>query len=273
MRGAPRTRGGGQPQRQTPIITLVAEQAMAQAAAADGAAAGGRRTTRRGGDVGPLHGLPIAHKDFSLTEGHSYDAGLKIMAEFVPDEDAPVVARVKAAGAITIGKTKTPEFGAGSQTYNDVFGETRNPYDLSKTCGRQFGRRGRRAGDGHGANRRRYRHRRVAAQPRQLLQRGRLPHNARPRWQRPLVDARCCGANGPDRRGCRPVAFSCRQASTRVRRSPSTLTPLTIGSRSMATSVALRVAWSRDLGGLPVDPRVSAVLEAQRQTLVEPAAK
>ncbi|HXU25384.1 MAG TPA: amidase family protein, partial [Tepidiformaceae bacterium] len=104
------------------IVTLVAERAMEAAATAD-------EVIARGGEAGPLHGLPIAHKDLFATKGIRTTQGSKIMADFVPDEDSPVVARVKAAGAITIGKTNTPEFGAGSQTYNDVFGETRNPYD------------------------------------------------------------------------------------------------------------------------------------------------
>ncbi len=107
------------------IVTLLPDEAMAQSRAADEALA-------RGEDVGPLHGLPIAHKDLVLTKGIRTTFGSPIFADFVPDRDALIIERLKRAGAITIGKTNAPEFGAGSQTFNPVFGATRNPYDLSK---------------------------------------------------------------------------------------------------------------------------------------------
>src|SRR5207248_3125299 len=65
--------------------------------------------------------------------------GSPIYRHHLPDQDGLIVERLRAAGAITIGKTNTPEFGAGSQTYNEVFGETLNPYDLTKTCGGSSG--------------------------------------------------------------------------------------------------------------------------------------
>jgi amidase len=114
------------------IVTLVAERAMEDARRADDAFA-------RGEDVGPLHGLPVAHKDMVLTKGIRTTFGSPILRNFVPDQDALIVERLRRAGAITIGKTNTPEFGAGSQTYNPVFGETLNPYDLGKTCGGSSG--------------------------------------------------------------------------------------------------------------------------------------
>src|SRR5438876_7618376 len=114
------------------IITLLSERAMAGARAADEALA-------HGAAVGPLHGLPIAHKDLILTQGIRTTYGSRIYADFVPDQDMLIVERMRAAGAITIGKTNTPEFGAGSQTFNDVFGATLNPYDLTKTCGGSSG--------------------------------------------------------------------------------------------------------------------------------------
>jgi len=88
-----------------------------------------------GDDVGPLHGLPVAHKDLAPTRGTRTTFGSLIYEDFVPDEDALIVERLRRAGAITVGKTNTPEFGAGSQTYNEVFGETLNLYDTTKTCG------------------------------------------------------------------------------------------------------------------------------------------
>ena len=84
-----------------------------------------------------------------------------------------MVERLRAAGAITIGKTNTPEFGAGSQTFNRVFGATRNPYDPSKTCGGSSGGRGRGAGHVHDADRRRQRHGGLVAQSGVVLQRRR----------------------------------------------------------------------------------------------------
>ena len=114
------------------ICTLVAERAMDEASRADEALAQGEMT-------GPLCGLPIAVKDLELTKGIRTTYGSPIYQDFVPDQDALFVQRLKAAGAIVIGKTNTPEFGAGSQTFNPIFGETRNPYDLTKTCGGSSG--------------------------------------------------------------------------------------------------------------------------------------
>ena len=93
-----------------------------------------------GGEVGgALLGLPIAVKDNALTKGIRTTYGSPIYQDFVPDSDELYVERFKAAGAIVIGKTNTPEFSAGSQTFNEIFGATRNPYDLSKTCGGSSG--------------------------------------------------------------------------------------------------------------------------------------
>lgn len=88
---------------------------------------------------GPLAGLPVAHKDLTATAGLLTTYGSPLFADHVPAEDSLLVARIKAAGALMIGKTNTPEFGAGSQTFNRVFGATRNPYDTSRTCGGSSG--------------------------------------------------------------------------------------------------------------------------------------
>jgi len=87
----------------------------------------------------PLHGLPIAHKDLVLTNGIRTTFGSPVFQDYVPDQDGLIVERLRNAGAITIGKTNTPEFGAGAQTFNAVFGETLNPYDLTMTCGGSSG--------------------------------------------------------------------------------------------------------------------------------------
>lgn len=114
------------------IVTLVADRAMADAARADDLVA-------KGGTVGPLHGLPVAHKDLVDTAGIRTTRGSRFYRDTVPARDALIVTRMRAAGAITVGKTNTPELGAGSQTFNEVFGATRNPYDLTRTCGGSSG--------------------------------------------------------------------------------------------------------------------------------------
>ncbi len=114
------------------IVTLAPEAALEAAAAVDEAHA-------RGLVMGPLHGLPVAHKDLVDTAGIRTTSGSPLYAYHVPDADALIVERIRTAGAVTIGKTNTPEFGAGSQTFNTVFGVTRNPYDLSRTVGGSSG--------------------------------------------------------------------------------------------------------------------------------------
>src|SRR5207302_1444292 len=114
------------------IVTLVAEMAADAAAKADEMQA--HKET-----LGPLHGLPVAHKDLLETRGIRTTFGSLLYKDYIPTEDDIVVERMRRAGAITIGKTNTPEFGAGSQTFNKVFGTTHNPYDLTKTCGGSSG--------------------------------------------------------------------------------------------------------------------------------------
>src|SRR5918995_7481617 len=118
------------------IVTLVPELAIRDARAADERLA---EALADGDGVGPLHGLPVAHKDLAPTRGIRTTFGSPIYEDFVPDEDALVVERLRRAGAVTVGKTNTPEFGAGSQTYNEVFGETLNPYDTTRTSGGSSG--------------------------------------------------------------------------------------------------------------------------------------
>ena len=126
-----------------------ADRAREPARQRDRDAAAGRRAARRSGRgrsaargrraAGALHGLPIAIKDLSLTRGLRTTFGSTLYRNFVPTSDELYVERVRRAGAIVIGKTNTPEFGAGSQTFNALFGATRNPYDLTKTCGGSSG--------------------------------------------------------------------------------------------------------------------------------------
>ena len=117
------------------ICTLDRDRARADARAADDLL----RNDPDAAAAKPLLGLPTAVKDLVLTKGIRTTFGSPIFANNVPDVDALIVERIRDAGAIVIGKTNTPEFGAGSQTFNQVFGKTRNPWDPSRTCGGSSG--------------------------------------------------------------------------------------------------------------------------------------
>ncbi len=114
------------------VVTRTFEAAMGRAADADEAIA-------RGNPVGLLHGLPVAHKDLAETAGVLTTYGSPLFATNIPDRDALVVQRMAQAGAISLGKTNVPEFGAGSHTVNPVFGATRNPYHLGRSAGGSSG--------------------------------------------------------------------------------------------------------------------------------------
>jgi amidase len=242
------------------IVTLVAEQALANADRADHALA-------RGDDVGPLHGIPVAHKDLTPTKGIRTTYGSLVFRDFVPDEDALIVERLSKAGAITIGKTNTPEFGAGSQTFNDVFGETLNPYDTTKTCGGSSGGAAvalacgmvpLAGGSDMGGSLR---------NPASFCNVvGLRPSPGRvPVWPAKSGWA-TLNVQGPMARTVQDAALM-----LSVLAGPDPRSPISINEPGSGFSNSLDrdfrgvvVAWSRDLGGLPVEPGVSAVIEAQR---------
>ncbi|MFF4739467.1 amidase [Streptomyces sp. NPDC001262] len=114
------------------VVTLAPEHARKAAARADAAIVRGVR-------LGPLHGLPVLHKDLAATAGIRTTQGSVIFKDDVPASNHLVVQRLVDAGTVTMGKTNTPEFGTGSQTCNQVFGATRNPYDTNTTCGGSSG--------------------------------------------------------------------------------------------------------------------------------------
>lgn len=114
------------------VVTLMPERALEEAGRAD-------RAMREGRSLGALHGLPIAHKDTHRTAGMRTTYGSRVYADLVPDDDELIVARLRAAGAISIGKTNVPEFAAGSHTFNEVFGLTRNPYAPDRSAGGSSG--------------------------------------------------------------------------------------------------------------------------------------
>ena len=244
------------------VCTLVAEQALQAAQDADARQA-------RGLPIGPLHGLPVGIKDLTDTQGIRTTQGSPIYADHVPDTDALVVARYKQAGAIVVGKTNTPEFGAGSQTFNPVFGATRNPYDLEKTCGGSSGGAGvalacgmmpiAQGSDFGGSLRNPAAWSNVVGFRNGV---GRVPV-----WPGGLgyTSLSVQGAMG---RTVRDVALQLSAIAGPDPRVPSALpfppdvfrAPLDRDMRGM------RVAWSRDLGRYPVDTVITQVCDAQRRT-------
>jgi len=113
--------------------TVAGEQALAAARRATAALG------KKGATLGALHGVPVSIKDLTPTKGIRTTWGSKIFEHHVPEADALVVERLKAAGAIVLGKTNTPEFGAGANTFNAVFGATRNPWNPALTSGGSTG--------------------------------------------------------------------------------------------------------------------------------------
>jgi amidase len=249
------------------IVTLLPERAMQEARAADERLA---EAIAYGEEVGPLHGLPVAHKDLTPTRGIRTTFGSPLYEDFVPEQDAIVVERLGRAGAVTVGKTNTPEFGAGSQTYNEVFGETLNPYDTTRTCGGSSG--GAAAalacgmvpiadGSDMGGSLRNPASFCNVVGFRPSI--GRVPGwPVQAAWS-PL------STDGPMARTARDVALMLGAIS-----GPDPRSPLAIpepGERFLGSLerdfTGTRVAWSRDLGGLPVEPGVRRVLEGQRHVL------
>jgi Asp-tRNA(Asn)/Glu-tRNA(Gln) amidotransferase A subunit family amidase len=114
------------------VVTTNFDQAMDIAKQAEAAVIAGN-------DLGPLHGLPVLIKDLAETKGLRTTFGSKCFADYVPQKDAIIVEKLKAAGAIVIGKTNTPEFGAGANTSNMVFGATGNPFNPAVTSGGSSG--------------------------------------------------------------------------------------------------------------------------------------
>jgi amidase len=202
-----------------------------------------------------------------LTKGIRTTFGSRIYADFVPDQDALIVERLRAAGAITVGKTNTPEFGAGSQTFNEVFGATRNPYDTTKTCGGSSGGAAVAVacgmlpiadGSDWGGS--------LRNPPNYCNVVGFRPSPGRvPSW--PTETAWfSMTVDGPVARTVADAALMLRAIAGPDRRSPiSIVEPGSLFARPLERDFrGTRIAWSRDLGGLPVDRRVTAAIESQR---------
>src|SRR5438309_7079035 len=243
------------------IVTLTAECALDDARAKDAALA-------RGEAPGPLFGLPVAHKDLVPTKGIRTTFGSPIYRVNVPAIDGLIIERLRAAGAVTLGKTNTPEFGAGSQTFNEVFGRTLNPYDVTKTCGGSSGGAAvalacgmvliADGSDTGGSLRNPAAFCNVV---------GLRPARGRvPAWPREAAWS-SLSVQGPMARTVADTALLLSAMAGPDPRSPIAITeagetfrrPLDRDFRGV------RIAWSRDLGGLPIDRRVTAALEPRRK--------
>lgn len=244
------------------IVTLTAEQAIKDAKRADERQAHGEQP-------GPLHGLPVAHKDLIETKGIRTTFGSTLFADYVPAEDAIIVERLRRAGAITVGKTNTPEFGAGSQTFNRLFGATLNPYGTAKTCGGSSGGSAVAlacgmvpiaTGSDMGGSLRN-----PAAFCGVVGLRpapGRVPAKAFGLAWSPLA------VEGPMARTVADIALM-----LSVIAGPDPRSPIAIDEPGVRFTAPLdrefqgvRVAWFRDLGGIPFDRRVLEAVNAQRKT-------
>ena len=242
------------------IVTLTAESAVAEAASAD-------KKTAANEAVGVLHGLPVAHKDLFLTKGVRTTFGSLAFKDFVPDVDSLPVERLKKAGAISLGKTNTPEFGAGSQTFNAVFGSTPNPYDLTKTCGGSSGGGAVALASGMisiadgtdlGGSLRN------PASFCNLV--GIRPSVGRvPSWPESL-GWYTMSVPGPMARTVQDVALAMAAMSGPDDRSPISLeAPGEMFLNPLARSFkGCKIAFSANLGGLPVEPEVAKVIESTR---------
>ncbi len=240
------------------IVTFLPEQALKEAKALD----------RKKGKKPLLAGLPIAYKDNVPTKGIRTTSGSPVYRDNVPAADHALVERLRAAGAITLGKTNLPEFAAGSHTFNPVFGVTRNPYDPSRSVGGSSGGAAAAVATGMlpfadggdlGASLRNPGNfcNVVGFRPSP----GRVPH-----W--PALNAwNTLSVLGPIARTVEDAAFLLSAMAGPDARAPVTISePGSIFARPLKRSFRkVRVAWTKDFGGLPVEPAVTEVLEKQRK--------
>ncbi len=225
---------------------------------------------RAGTALGPLHGLPVAFKDLQEVAGLPFTRGSPIYRDAVGAVDTILAERVRSAGAIPIAKTNVPEFGLGSHTYNPVWGTTRNPYDLTKSAGGSSGGAGAALATGMLA----------IADGSDLGGSLRNPANFNNVVAlRPTVGLVPTapdpfprlgfGVNGPMGRSADDVAFFLGVLAGSDPRDPGCepSDPTALGAPLTGhTGPPIRLAWSLDLGGLPVEPAVRTALEARRRT-------
>lgn len=244
------------------IVTLVPEMAAEAAKKAD-------EMQARKEPLGPLHGLPVAHKDLVETKGIRTTFGSLLFKDYVPTEDDLVVERLKRAGAVTIGKTNTPEFGAGSQTFNKVFGATHNPYDVTKTCGGSSGGAAvalacgmvpvADGSDTGGSLRNPAAFCNVVGFRPSV---GRVPAPKAPFAWSTLSTSGCLGRSVAD------LALGLSALAGPDPRAPLSIDePGAVFARPLGRDFkGVRVAWFKDLGGVPFDPRVREIVDGHRKT-------
>jgi amidase len=244
------------------VAKLDDEQCLALAEAAD-------QRRARGEPLGPLHGLPLAIKDTEPAVGFPFTRGSPIFRHDMPQEDSVLVARLRSAGALFIGKTNVPEFAMGSHTYNRVYGTTVNPYDLTRSAGGSSG--------GAAAA--------LAAGLLPLANGSDLGGSLRNPGNfnnvvgfRPTIGLiptapteipfGNLAVKGPLARSVEDVAFLTSIMAGADARDPACYpSDPAIFTRPLERDLKnTRVAWCPDLGGLPVDREVRAVLETQRAT-------
>ena len=245
------------------IVAILNEEAcLALADAAD-------RRLARGGVPGALHGVPWAFKDLEPAVGFPCTCGSPILRHERPAADSILVERLRLAGVVPIGKTNTPEFGMGSQTYNTVYGTTVNPYDLTKTAG----------GSSGGAAAAVACAMLPAADGSDLGGSLRNPGNFNNVVGfRPTVGLVPTAPNalpllgfavkGPIARSVPDAAYLLAAMAGADPRDPgcSPSDPGQFRGPLERSFKGVRVAWCPDLGALPLDRRVRSVLESQRRT-------
>jgi amidase len=244
------------------IVTLVPEMAMEAAAKADEMQA--QKQT-----LGRLHGLPVAHKDLLDTKGIRTTHGSPIYKDNIPTVDDLVVERMRRAGAIIVGKSNTPEFGSGSQTFNQVFGATHNPYDLSKTCGGSSGGAAvalacgmvpvASGSDSGGSLRNPAAFCNIAGFRPSV---GRVPNPKAAFGWFPLSTNGCLGRSVAD------LAFALSTVAGPDSRAPLSIEePGEIFARPLGRNFkGARMAFFKNLGGVPFDPRVRTIVDGHRKT-------
>ena len=227
------------------------------------------RRLAKGERVGPLHGLPWAFKDLELAVGFPATSGSPILKDNFPQQDSVLVERLRRAGVLPIGKTNVPEFGMGSHTYNKVYGRTRNPYDLTKSAGGSSGGAGAALAAGllpladgsdlGGSLRNPANFNNIVAMRPTV---GLVPVAP---TQLPFLGF---GVKGPMARSVADVALLLSVMAGPDPRDPGCYPsePSRFDGRLERSLKGTRVAWCLDLGGLPTDRRVRAVLEPQRET-------
>ncbi|HVW48011.1 MAG TPA: amidase family protein, partial [Solirubrobacterales bacterium] len=224
----------------------------------------------RGEPLGLLHGLPVAIKDLMDTAGIRTTYGSPIFADHVPDRDALIVARLRAASAVVLGKTNTPEFGAGSHTFNEVFGATRNPWDLGRSAGGSSGGAAAALAAGMvpiadgsdlgGSIRNPASFCNVA---------GIRPTAGRVASTRPGDAWDPMSLLGPMARSTDDAALMLAAIAGPDPRAPLSLTedPAAFASLRPRELAGARIGWSDTVGGLPIDAAVSAALAGVRARL------